>query len=148
MQNSSCLRRFGPAAGSSVRGVRRHGSATCPNLQHDAGADFATAHQGVFMDKGSESFKSAVSAAVPGQQGFDYLIVGCGFAGSVLAERLATQLGQRVLIVDKRKHIGGNAYDRYNDDGLLVHPYGPHIFHTNSADIFDYLSRFTEWRPY
>jgi UDP-galactopyranose mutase len=100
------------------------------------------------MDKGSESFKSAVSAAVPGQRGFDYLIVGCGFAGSVLAERLANELGQRVLIVDKRKHIGGNAYDRYNDDGLLVHPYGPHIFHTNSADIFDYLSRFTEWRPY
>jgi UDP-galactopyranose mutase len=103
---------------------------------------------GVSMDKGSESFKSAVSASVPGQRGFDYLIVGAGFAGSVLAERLANELGQRVLIVEKRKHIGGNAYDRYNDDGILIHPYGPHIFHTNSADIFDYLSRFTEWRPY
>jgi UDP-galactopyranose mutase len=100
------------------------------------------------LDKGSESFKSAVSAAIPGQRGFDYLIVGAGFAGSVLAERLATQLGQRVLVVEKRPHIGGNAYDRYNDDGLLIHPYGPHIFHTNSADIFDYLSRFTQWRPY
>src|SRR6185437_16180072 len=83
---------------------------------------------GTRMDKGSESFKSAVSAAIPGQRGFDYLVVGAGFAGSVLAERLATELGQRVLVVEKRKHIGGNAYDRYNDDGLLIHPYGPHIF--------------------
>ena len=58
------------------------------------------------------------------------------------------QLGQRVLVVDKRPHIGGNAYDRYDDAGVLIHPYGPHIFHTNSADIFDYLSQFTEWRPY
>ena len=100
------------------------------------------------MDLGSESFKSAVSAAIPGQRGFDYIVVGAGFAGSVLAERLASQLGQRVLVVDKRSHIGGNAYDRYNDDGLLIHPYGPHIFHTNSADIFDYLSQFTQWRQY
>nr|WP_226986186.1 UDP-galactopyranose mutase [Ramlibacter tataouinensis] len=76
------------------------------------------------------------------------MIVGAGFAGSVLAERLASELNQRVLIVDKRPHIGGNAYDRYDDHGILIHPYGPHIFHTNSADIFDYLSRFTEWRPY
>ncbi len=66
----------------------------------------------------------------------------------MLAERLASELGQRVLVVDKRPHIGGNAYDRYDDAGVLIHPYGPHIFHTNSADIFDYLSRFTEWRPY
>lgn len=80
--------------------------------------------------------------------GFDYLIVGAGFAGSVLAERLASQLGLRVLIVEKRKHIGGNAYDRHDDAGLLIHPYGPHIFHTNSADVFDYLSQFTAWRPY
>jgi UDP-galactopyranose mutase len=100
------------------------------------------------LDKGSEVFKSAVSAAVPGQQGFDYLIVGAGFAGSVLAERLANVLNQRVLIIDKRPHIGGNAYDRHDDAGVLIHPYGPHIFHTNSADIFDYLSQFTEWRPY
>jgi len=100
------------------------------------------------LDKGSEVFQSAVTAAVPGQRGFDYLIVGAGFAGSVLAERLASVLNQRVLIVDKRPHIGGNAYDRYDDHGVLIHPYGPHIFHTNSADIFDYLSQFTEWRPY
>jgi UDP-galactopyranose mutase len=80
--------------------------------------------------------------------GFDVLVVGAGFAGSVLAERLASQLGQRVLVCDKRSHIGGNAHDRYDDAGLLVHPYGPHIFHTNSAEVFDYLSLFTEWRPY
>ncbi len=100
------------------------------------------------MDKGSASLQSAVSRADPGQAGFDTLIVGAGFAGSVLAERLANVLGQRVLIVDKRSHIGGNAYDRYDDAGVLIHPYGPHIFHTNSADIFEYLSKFTEWRPY
>ncbi|MES3001611.1 MAG: UDP-galactopyranose mutase [Pseudomonadota bacterium] len=79
---------------------------------------------------------------------FDFLIVGAGFAGSVLAERLANVLGQRVLLVDKRPHIGGNAYDRYDDAGVLIHPYGPHIFHTNSEDVFGYLSRFTQWRPY
>ncbi len=79
---------------------------------------------------------------------FDYLIVGAGFAGSVIAERLASQLDQKVLIVDKRPHIGGNAYDHYNDDGVLVHKYGPHIFHTNSREVFEYLSQFTEWRSY
>ncbi|WP_349618295.1 UDP-galactopyranose mutase [Azotobacter salinestris] len=82
------------------------------------------------------------------RQGFDYLIVGAGFAGSVLAERLAAGLDKRVLLIDRRPHIGGNAYDHYNDDGILVHRYGPHIFHTNSQRIVDYLSRFTEWRPY
>jgi UDP-galactopyranose mutase len=82
-----------------------------------------------------------------GVDGFDYLIVGAGFAGSVLAERLANT-GKRVLIVDRRPHIGGNAYDRYDDAGILIHPYGPHIFHTNSKDVFEYLSRFTDWRPY
>jgi len=79
---------------------------------------------------------------------FDYLIVGAGFAGSVLAERLASQGGKRVLICDRRKHIGGNAYDHHDDAGLLVHTYGPHIFHTNAARVFDYLSQFTQWRPY
>ena len=79
---------------------------------------------------------------------YDTLIVGAGFAGSVLAERLAAGLGQRVLVVDRRPHIGGNAYDEHNADGLLVHRYGPHIFHTNSPRVWDYLSRFTDWRPY
>lgn len=79
---------------------------------------------------------------------FDYLIVGAGFAGSILAERLAADSGSYVLLIDKRNHIGGNAYDHYNEDGLLVHKYGPHIFHTNSTEVFEYLSRFTTWRPY
>src|SRR5215212_975487 len=79
---------------------------------------------------------------------FDYLIVGAGFAGSVLAERLAAGSNKKVLICDKRPHIGGNAYDHYNDEGILVHKYGPHIFHTNSREVFEYLSQFTEWRPY
>jgi UDP-galactopyranose mutase len=79
---------------------------------------------------------------------FDYLIVGAGFAGAVLAERLATQANKKVLIVDRRNHIAGNAYDHYNEDGILIHKYGPHIFHTNSDRIFEYLSEFTQWRPY
>lgn len=79
---------------------------------------------------------------------FDYLVVGAGFAGSVMAERLASGLGKRVLVVERRPHVGGNAYDHHDDAGLLVHRYGPHIFHTNSDDVFEYLSRFTEWRPY
>ncbi len=78
---------------------------------------------------------------------FDFLIVGAGFAGSVLAERLAST-GRKILLVDKRNHIGGNAYDHHDEAGLLVHKYGPHIFHTNSGEVFDYLSRFTAWRPY
>ena len=79
---------------------------------------------------------------------FDYLIVGAGFAGSVLAERLASQRNAKVLVVDRRPHIAGNAFDYYDDAGILVHKYGPHIFHTNSENVFEYLSRFTQWRPY
>lgn len=79
---------------------------------------------------------------------FDYLIVGAGFAGSVLAERLAKGSDKKVLICDKRPHIAGNAYDFYNDEGILIHKYGPHIFHTNSKEVFDYLGNFTEWREY
>src|SRR5438270_12675344 len=79
---------------------------------------------------------------------FDYLIVGAGFAGSVIAEQLARSFGQKVLLVDRRPHIGGNAFDHYNEHGILVHRYGPHIFHTNSRDVFEYLSQFTEWRTY
>jgi len=79
---------------------------------------------------------------------FDYLIVGAGFAGAVLAERLARVDGKRVLLCDKRPHIGGNAYDHHDDAGVLVHKYGPHIFHTGSREVFDYLSHFTEWREY
>jgi len=79
---------------------------------------------------------------------FDYLIVGAGFAGSVIAERLARGCNQKVLLVDRRNHIGGNAYDCFDDHGILIHKYGPHIFHTASKEVFDYLSRFTDWRQY
>jgi UDP-galactopyranose mutase len=79
---------------------------------------------------------------------FDWLVVGAGFAGATLAERLAKDAGQRVLVCDRRNHIAGNAYDHYDEAGILVHRYGPHIFHTNSGEVFDYLSEFTAWRPY
>ncbi|HEX8100891.1 MAG TPA: UDP-galactopyranose mutase, partial [Actinomycetota bacterium] len=81
-------------------------------------------------------------------RGFDYLVVGAGYAGSVMARELAEDGGYRVLVVDRRNHIAGNAFDEYDDSGVLIHRYGPHIFHTNSQDVFEYLSRFTEWRPY
>lgn len=79
---------------------------------------------------------------------YDFLVVGAGLSGSVLAERLATKGGRKVLIVDKRNHIGGNTFDYFNSDGILIHKYGPHIFHTNSQEVFNYLGKFTEWRPY
>jgi UDP-galactopyranose mutase len=79
---------------------------------------------------------------------YDYLVVGAGLAGSTMAERLASQLGARVLLVDKREHLAGNCYDPIGADGLRYHRYGPHIFHTNSATVVDYLSQFTSWRPY
>jgi UDP-galactopyranose mutase len=79
---------------------------------------------------------------------YDFLIVGAGYAGSVLAERLARDSNKKVLICDKRPHIAGNAYDFYDDAGILIHKYGPHIFHTNSREVFEYLSQFTAWRQY
>jgi UDP-galactopyranose mutase len=78
---------------------------------------------------------------------YDVLVVGAGFAGSVMAERLAAS-GQRVLVIDRREHVAGNAYDFHDASGVLIHRYGPHIFHTNSEKVFAYLSRFTGWRPY
>ena len=79
---------------------------------------------------------------------YDTIIVGAGFAGTVLAERLASQLDQRVLIIEKRRHIGGNCYDYYDEQGILVHQYGPHLFHTSNPDVFSYLGQFTEWLNY
>ncbi|RUX02501.1 MULTISPECIES: UDP-galactopyranose mutase [unclassified Mesorhizobium] len=79
---------------------------------------------------------------------FDWMIVGAGFAGSVLAERIASQRNETVLLIDRRSHIGGNAFDCYNEAGILIHRYGPHIFHTNAQSIVEYLSQFTAWRPY
>ena len=79
---------------------------------------------------------------------YDCLVVGAGFAGSVVAEQLASRLGKRCLVIDRRDHIAGNAYDYYDQAGVQVHKYGPHIFHTNSEKVVEYLSQFTEWRPY
>jgi UDP-galactopyranose mutase len=83
-----------------------------------------------------------------GRKPYDYLVVGAGFAGSVISERLASQHGARILLIDRRPHVGGNAYDEPNEAGILYHKYGPHIFHTNSQMVVDYLSQFTKWRPY
>jgi UDP-galactopyranose mutase len=79
---------------------------------------------------------------------YDTLVVGAGYAGTIMAEQLATRCGHRVLIVDRRDHIAGNAYDYVDEQGVLVHKYGPHIFHTNADKVVEYLSRFTDWRPY
>ncbi len=80
---------------------------------------------------------------------YDFIIVGAGFAGSVLAERIANRLRKRVLILERRAHIGGNCYDEIDSQsGVLVHRYGPHLFHTDNAEVFDYLSRFCQWRAY
>jgi len=78
---------------------------------------------------------------------YDYLVVGAGFAGAVCARQLA-DAGKTVLLIDRRPHMGGNAYDCKDEQGVLIHPYGPHIFHTNSKKVFEYLSRFTHWRFY
>lgn len=79
---------------------------------------------------------------------FDYIIVGAGPAGCIMAERLSTEKNARVLIIEKRNHIGGNLYDYYNDDGILIHKYGPHFFRTDKLEVWEYLSRFTDWHFY
>ena len=79
---------------------------------------------------------------------FDYVIVGAGYAGAVMAERIATQLDKKVLIIEKRNHIAGNCYDFKDENNILVHKYGPHLFHTNNKKVIDYLSQFTEWDIY
>ena len=78
----------------------------------------------------------------------DALIVGAGYAGAVTARRLAEDGNKRVLVLERRNHVGGNAYDCLDGAGILIHQYGPHIFHTNDRRVFDYLSRFTKWRRY
>lgn len=100
------------------------------------------------LDKSGEPPRGGKKFARTANERFDYLVVGAGFAGSVVAERLASQLGKRVLVIDRRPHIGGNTYDFHNEHGILVHQYGPHIFHTSSDKVVDYLSQFTKWRPY
>ena len=79
---------------------------------------------------------------------YDFIIVGSGFSGSVIAERIANILNKKVLVIEKRNHIGGNCYDCYDENGILIHKYGPHIFHTDYKEVWDYLSQFTEWVYY
>ncbi len=79
---------------------------------------------------------------------FKYVVVGAGLAGLTVAERIANVLDERVLVIEKRNHIGGNIYDSYNEEGILVHNYGPHIFHTNDKEVYDYLSVFTKWNTF
>ncbi|NQV18627.1 MAG: UDP-galactopyranose mutase [Armatimonadetes bacterium] len=79
---------------------------------------------------------------------YDFIVVGAGFAGSVVAERIANLLDKRVLIIEKRNHIGGNCFDYFNESGILIHKYGPHIFHTIYKDVWNYLSNFTSWIDY
>lgn len=79
---------------------------------------------------------------------YDSIIVGCGFAGAVVARELAERGGQNVCVIEKRDHIGGNCYDLYDENGILIHQYGPHIFHTAKKHVYDYLSRFTKWYDY
>jgi UDP-galactopyranose mutase len=92
--------------------------------------------------------RSPVRPASPSKPRYDVLVVGAGFAGAVMAERLAADGNKRVLVIDRRAHIAGNAWDHLDAAGVMIHEYGPHIFHTNSVDVFAYLSRFTRWRPY
>ncbi|WP_323163546.1 UDP-galactopyranose mutase [Variimorphobacter saccharofermentans] len=82
------------------------------------------------------------------QMKFNYVIVGAGLAGLTMAERIANERKETVLIIEKRSHIGGNIYDSYNEDGILIHNYGPHIFHTNDREVYEYLSRFTKWNDF
>ncbi len=79
---------------------------------------------------------------------FDFIVVGSGFAGSVIAERIANILNKKVLIIEKRNHIGGNCYDYKDKNGIIIHKYGPHLFHTDFKEVFDYLSNFTDWDLY
>lgn len=79
---------------------------------------------------------------------FDVIIIGAGFAGTVMAERLASGQGKNVLVVERRSHIGGNCHDRRDENGILIHTYGPHLFHTDDVEVWEYLSRFTAWDVY
>ena len=156
------IRHYGAVSAVAIAGEPRSFIAACE-------AALALPKQGAWRDEADavlatqswDDTQSAMQAQIdrvvarprkfplsPRRKHFDTLVVGAGFAGSVIAERLAADSGQRVLVVDRRPHVGGNAFDELDSAGVLIHRYGPHIFHTNSAEVFDYLSRFTDWRPY
>ncbi|MBD2059677.1 UDP-galactopyranose mutase [Oculatella sp. FACHB-28] len=120
---------------------------TLSSMQKLIGEAIADTHSSTHLTTTHATGYGQTPAVVTRDFVFDYLIVGAGFSGSVIAERLAKS-GKKVLIVDRRNHIAGNAYDHYDNAGVLVHKYGPHIFHTNSREVFEYLSQFTEWRSY
>ena len=164
------IRHYGELAGVKIAGTADGFVAACEEvlalpvqgawleeadaLLRDTGWDETVQRMWALIEANLLSSKAAhpiVSPTVwpaPTPAPYDAMVIGAGFAGAVMAERLASQAGKRVLVVDRRPHVGGNAYDRKNEAGLLIHQYGPHIFHTNSAEIFDYLSQFTSWRPY
>ncbi|MCW8090342.1 UDP-galactopyranose mutase [Alteromonas sp. ASW11-130] len=79
---------------------------------------------------------------------YDAIVVGAGISGAVIAERLASQQNKKVLVLEQRNHIGGNCYDYKDENGIIIHQYGPHLFHTNKQEVWNYLSQFTEWYPY
>ena len=124
-----------------------HSTAPATRGTTDAAPEASTSRLRTFASS-ERLLPSRINRGSQHMEHFDYVVVGAGFAGAVLAERLASQLNMRVLLVDRRDHIAGNAYDFYNADGILIHQYGPHIFHTNSDEVVNYLSKFTEWRPY
>src|SRR3954454_8470481 len=116
--------------------------------RHERDREAVGGHRGVLASCRAPPPPLTSPRRMNGSDSYDLLVVGAGYAGSVIAERFASQQGARVLVVDRRDHIAGNAYDYVDDHGVLVHKYGPHIFHTNAMPVVDYLSQFTEWMPY
>ena len=149
-------RHYGTMAGVMIASGSRFVGACDDALALARGSDMAWRDEAdaVLAASSWDDTAAAMLAAIaevappPLRPHYDVLVVGAGFAGSVMAERFASDGDTRVLVIDRRAHIGGNAYDEEDAAGILIHRYGPHIFHTNSAEVFDYLSRFTDWRPY
>ena len=148
-------RHYGTLAGVTIASEGRFVSACDQALSIARGADVAWRDEAdvvlaaMSWDDTAAAMLAAITDAVSlTRPHYDVLVVGAGFAGSVMAERFAADAGKRVLVVDRREHIAGNAYDEEDAAGILIHRYGPHIFHTNSSEVFNYLSRFTQWRPY
>lgn len=152
------VRHYGSMTGVRIAAAGMHFITACDEaLALAQGEDIAWRNEAdkalatTSWDETAEAMLAAIAEVTPrrpARSHYDCVVVGAGFAGSVMAERLAADGNKRVLVVDRRPHIAGNAYDEKDKAGILIHRYGPHIFHTNSAEVFDYLSRFTDWRPY